>query len=284
MDTSTNLKQFLRIRHGFAKRFADTTIFSANGKQRLIFDIFCDTLMKVETEQRSFNVKKLGLIGGTGPESTAIYYRSINSAVSAKTGGDYPEMTIESLSLKRALGYCSRCNYDGLTVYLLSAIEKLANSGADFAALTANTMHIVYDRLTQLSPLPLVSIVDASAERAAQQGYKKIGLLGTIFTMESDFFKRPFEARGIEVIVPPKDNRKEVNRLIADEIEKGIVRAETTAQLTAAIDGMKRSCAIEALALGCTELPLALNESNCPVPCIDTMAIHIEKLVSMITE
>lgn len=230
-------------------------------------------------------MKKLGLIGGTGPESTLIYYRDINRMIHEKTKGKaFPELSVESVNLYRALGYCQEQHYEELTDYLLQAIQNLAGSGAEFAALSANTLHIVYDELKQQSPIPLISIVESVSEEAARRGYKKIGLLGTIFTMKGQFFQKPFMDRGIEIITLDGKTMELVNDRIANELELGIVKASTTQELIAVIKDMQAKEGIEAVILGCTELPLALNEENCPVPCLDTMKIHIEKLVEMILE
>ena len=166
--------------------------------------------------------------------------------------------------------------------YLLGAVKNLAACGADFAALTANTVHSVFDRLSALSPIPLVSIVDAVCEEAFRRGYRKIGLLGTIFTMNGAFFKNPFTARKIELVTPPENEKSLVNSRIADELELGIVKDSTVCELVSVIQGMKERDGIEAVILGCTELPLALNDKNCPVPCLDTMKIHIDTLSEIV--
>ncbi len=230
-------------------------------------------------------MRKAGLIGGTGPESTLIYYKELNRLVNQKNGGTaFPELAIDSINLYRALEYCKQEKYDELTEYLLNSIRNLAALGADFAALTANTMHIVFNELKERSPLPLVSIVDTVCEEAVNKGYKKIGLLGTIFTMKGEFFKTPFIAHGIEVVIPSDDEMVLVNDRIANELELGIVKEESRCELIDVIEKMKSRGGIEAVILGCTELPLALNSENCPVECLDTMQLHIRKLTSLICD
>ena len=230
-------------------------------------------------------MKKLGLVGGTGPESTLVYYRDINRMVYDRTNGkEFPELSIDSLDLCRALRYCQDERYEELTAYLLQSINHLAQSGAEFAALSANTMHIVFDGLKKQSPIALVSIVDAVCEEAIRRGYRKIGLLGTVFTMKGQFFKEPFTRQGIEVITPCDEIMDIVNDRIANELELGIVKETTTRELVNVIKEMQVNESIEAIVLGCTELPLALNDDNCPVPCLDTMKIHIEKLVDIMVQ
>lgn len=211
-------------------------------------------------------MKKLGLVGGTAPESTLVYYREMNRMVHERTNGkDFPELSIESVNLYRALGYCQKQQYAELTAYLLQAIRNLADGGAEFAALSANTMHIVYDELEKQSPIPLVSIVDTVCEEAKRRNLKKIGLLGTIFTMTGQFFKDPFLKQGIEIVTPPAHVMELVNDRIANELEMGIVKQSTTRELIDVISDIQEKSGIEAIILGCTELPLALNEENCPV-------------------
>lgn len=139
-------------------------------------------------------MKKLGLVGGMGPESTIPYYRDIVYGVQEVLSKPmFPALSIESVNVFKVLELCGEKKYDELTEYLMSAINNLSNSGADFAALSANTPHIVFDRLNEQSPIPLISIVEATCEEANRRGLKKIALLGTIFTMTGEFFKTPFE-------------------------------------------------------------------------------------------
>ena len=159
-------------------------------------------------------MKKLGLIGGTGPESTLVYYKKLNLLINEKTSGEnYPEIIIESLNLNKAISYAAieDDEYEKLTGYILKPLNNLINSGADIVALTAGTMHIVYDQLKQNVNVPFISISEAVNETAVKRGYKKVGLLGTIFTMKKDFFKKPFLDKGIEVVTPSLDDMTLVN-------------------------------------------------------------------------
>ncbi len=225
-------------------------------------------------------MKKLGLIGGMGPESTIPYYHDIVYGVQKKTGKDFfPPLTIESVNVFEVLQLCSEEDYDALTDFLLTAISHLVKSGADFAALTANTPHIVFDRLQSASPIPLISIVEAARDEAVRRGTHKLGLLGTIFTMTGDFFKKPFYDSGIEIIVPNTEEMDFINYKISSELEHGIVKKETLNIFQNVIAHMKKDNGIEGVILGCTELPLLLNDSVSPVPCLDTMQIHIQALI-----
>lgn len=230
-------------------------------------------------------MKKLGLIGGMGPESTIPYYHDIVYGVQEAIGEQaFPELTIESVNVFKVLGLCKEQKYDELTEYLMDAIHNLAKSGADFAALSANTPHIVFDRLKEQSPIPLISIVEATCEEAKRRGLKKIGLLGTIFTMAGEFFKAPFIKKGIEVIVPTESEMELINEKISAELELGIVKDETLTAFQQIIARMRDEDGIEAIVLGCTELPLLLNDEVSPVPCLDTMQIHIQEIVKTILD
>ena len=153
-------------------------------------------------------MKKIGLVGGTGPQFTLIYYKELTRRINERSGGiDFPEICIESLNLNRALRYVEKEQYEELAAYVLQAIRNLEKSGAQVIALTAATMHIFYDMVAQNVDIPFISSPEAAAEYAASKGYHKVGLLGTIFTMEKDYLSKAFISRGIEVIVPDPDKR-----------------------------------------------------------------------------
>lgn len=230
-------------------------------------------------------MKKLGLVGGMGPESTIPYYHDIVYGVQNRVGRDFfPNLTIESVNVFDVLRLCSEQKYDELTDYLMKAIHNLVKSGADFVALAANTPHIVFDRLKEQSTVPLVSIIETTRDEAIRLNKSKLGLFGTIFTMTGDFFKAPFLCSGIEIIIPTAEEMEFVNHKISSELELGIVKEETLRSFQTIIERMKRENGIEAIILGCTELPLILNDEVSPVPCLDTMKIHIESLIDRIIE
>lgn len=218
-----------------------------------------------------------------GPESTIPYYHDIVYGVQKKFGKNYfPNLTIESVNVFDVLHLCGEQKYDELTDYLLQAINNLSKSGADFAALSANTPHIVFDKLQELSPIPLISIIESTCKEAEKRNLKKIGLLGTVFTMTGDFFKQPFSRRNIEIVVPSDAEMEYVNQKISSELEHGIINKVTLESFTKIISRMKTEENIEAVILGCTELPLLLNDKNSPVPCLDTMQIHIRDIINEI--
>lgn len=230
-------------------------------------------------------MKKLGLVGGMGPESTIPYYHDIVYGVQNKVGKSFfPNLTIESVNVFEVLEFCQQQKYDELTDYLMNAINNLVNSGVDFVALSANTPHIVFDRLQAQTSIPLVSIVEATRDEVLRLNLRKLGLLGTVFTMTGDFFKEPFIKSNIEIISPSTEEMTYINQKISSELELGIVKEDTLKRFQKIIQRMKDENGIEAIILGCTELPLLLNDDLSPVPCLDTMKIHVEALVNMIIE
>lgn len=225
-------------------------------------------------------MKKIGLVGGTGPESTLMYYRELNTRIDRMTGGKaMPDIAIESVNFRRAWEYVEKGQYDLLADYLAEKINSLAAGGAEVISLTAGTMHIVMDDLLKKTKVELVSIPQAVCREAQRRGHRKIGLLGTIFTMEKDYMKTDLREAGIEVIIPEKADRELAAKRILEELENGIVKESTLKEFQAIIRKMQEQDGIEAVVLGCTELPMILNEGNCPVAVLDSVEIHINELI-----
>lgn len=230
-------------------------------------------------------MKKLGLVGGMGPESTIAYYHDIVFGVKKRLFAQvFPPLTVESINMYEMLQLCSENRYDELVEFLLKPINNLIKSGADIIALSANTPHIVFDRLKEKADIPLISIVEASCCEAKRRQYSKLALFGTIFTMKSDFFKKPFRMQDMEITTPTEEEMTFINQKISSELEFGIVKADTLASFKEIITRMKEENSIDAVILGCTELPLLLSDKVSPVPCLDTMQIHIDTLIDLIVE
>lgn len=228
-------------------------------------------------------MRKLGLIGGIGPEATIPYYHDIVYGVQKKLNKQYfPQLTIESLSCFEVIPMSAEGRYKELKEYLLGGIRNLAAAGADFGALACNTAHIVFDELKAESPIPLVSIVDVTLAEAQRLGVKKAGLLGTAATMREDFFRKPFEQAGVEIAVPTENEMDAIAEKILDELELGIVKPETVKLFCDVVDRMVEEDQIEAVILGCTEIPLVFKDVALPVARLDTMEIHIRALVEEI--
>lgn len=228
-------------------------------------------------------MKKIGLVGGTGPESTAMYYKELNSRIDKATfGGEMPEIAIESVNFRKAWDLVSSEKYDELSEYLRSKVKNLAQGGADVIALTAATMHVVFDEVKRSTLTRVVSLPKAVCEEVVRKGYKKVALLGTALTMEGSFMKRDLVREGIDVFIPDKEDRELVAKRIYEELEVGIVRRSTLDEFNAILLKMWKKHRIQAVILGCTELPLLLNEKNCVLPCLDCADIHINKIIEIV--
>lgn len=225
-------------------------------------------------------MKKLGLIGGMGPQSTVPYYMNIVYGIRERVNPDFfPNLTVESLNVFEILHYIGAGEYKKVIDLFLGALENLKNTGCEIAALTANTAHIVFDELVEQSPLPLISIVESTCAEAKLRGYKKLALLGTNFTMERDFYKKPFLREGIEIIVPEPAERKLIDDRIVSELEMGVVKNSTRQEFIEIINRLKSDGHADAVILGCTELPLILSDETSPIPCLDTVKIHSQVLI-----
>lgn len=227
-------------------------------------------------------MKKIGLVGGTGPESTLMYYKELNSRIDKMTAGKaMPDMAIESVNFRKAWDMVVEADYEKLADYLAEKVDALKATGSEIMALTAVTMHIVFESVKEKTGVDLISIPMSVCKEVQARGYKKIGLLGTIFTMEQDYMKKDFLQAGIEIIVPDAENRKLVAKRIFEELEVGIVKESTLKEFNEVIRKMKEEHDIEAVVLGCTELPLLLNDDNCVLPCLDSVEIHIGELIKL---
>lgn len=230
-------------------------------------------------------MNKLGLIGGTGVESTIMYYRYLTYGAKEKAKKEYfPNLSIESLSVFEVLNFCERKDYEGLTKYLLKGIENLKACGCNYATFTGITPHIVFDKVAPHSPLPLISIIEASKEYALKQGFKKLALLATKPTMNGDFFQKPFEESGIKVLLPKESEKEFIGQKIKDEIEHGIIKNSTKEEFINIANRLIKKEKVEAIILGCTELPLLFNEVKSAATFIDVVHIHIQRLLELITE
>lgn len=230
-------------------------------------------------------MKKLGLIGGIGPESTLLYYKKLVYAIHDKADKDFfPPLVIESLDVYQVLAYCKVKDYTGLTEYVSKGIADLAAAGAQVAALTGNTPHIVFNELVNRSPIPLVSSVVVTARAVAQGGFHRPLLLGTLFTMREDFFKKACREAGIEAVVPDSDEQLRVHEFIERELEAGIVTETAQNYFSELIEKMIDTRKIDTVILGCTELSLLFETMVSPVPVADVTDIHVDALVKEMEE
>ena len=226
-------------------------------------------------------MKKIGLIGGMGPESTIDYYSSIIDAFKNDQGIlNYPEIIIYSVNLSEFINLMNKQAYNEAVDLLSEKLQSLKKAGADFAAITANTPHMLFDRIIERSPLPLISIVEATCKETRKRGLKRPGLFGTGFTMNGTFYQEVFGKHDIPVIMPEAEDRKIINEKLFSEIELGIFRKETRTLLVDLMKKMVHQQQIDSLILGCTEFPLILTEGEyAGVPMLNTTRIHVDAIV-----
>lgn len=226
-------------------------------------------------------MKRIGIIGGIGPESTVDYYKLIIGAFQGRQADlDYPEIIIYSANLSSLMKILEAKDWEGLTEWLLGKVISLHKAGAEFAVIGSNTPHIVFDQVSAKAPIPMLSIVEETRKNAQKRGLKRLGLLGTRFTMESDFFKKPFRDNEMTVIVPEKEEQELIHHRLFSEIELGIMKDSTREELLAIVKKMRDRHALDALILGCTELPLILTKDEFGIPFLNTTAIHAESIVN----
>jgi aspartate racemase len=223
-------------------------------------------------------MESIGLIGGLGPESTVDYYRSlINTHRERYPDGDPPSVIINSVNMQHVLRCVRGDRLQELAEFLVLELEKLAAAGADFALLTANTPHIVFDEVERSSPLPLISIVQATAERAKRSGFTRVGLLGTRFTMQATFYPQLFSRMQMQICVPNENDQDYIHERYFKELVNGIFLDETREGLSEIVGRMRDRDGIQAVILGGTELPLILRGGEAAgVPLLDTTQIHVE--------
>lgn len=231
-------------------------------------------------------MKKIGIIGGLGPEATVDYYNAIiNAFKNGKGDLDYPEIIIYSVNMAHFIGLMRAKKYEEATAYLSEKIDALKRAGADFAALSANTPHQLFNELKKQSGIPLISIVEATCDAAKSKRLKRAGLFGTEMTMSASFFPDIFREQGIEIIIPEEEDRKLINYKLFSEIELGIFTSETRDLLVGIIAKMVREQQIDSLILGCTELPLILTDATyAGVPMLNTTKIHVEAIANYYRE
>jgi aspartate racemase len=196
-----------------------------------------------------------------------------------RKSADYPEIVVYSANLTEGLRLMEARQPEPLVDWLLHKVEVLHRAGADIAAVCSNSPHVVFGELRRRSPLPLVSIVEAACKEAATRGSKRPGLLGTAFTMQADFYPETFRGRGMQMVVPPAEDQALIHRKLFTEIELGVFKDETRDLLLGVVERMIRRDGIDALVLGCTELPLILTKDEFGIPFLNTTAVHVDAIV-----
>ena len=220
-------------------------------------------------------MKTLGLIGGMSWESTVPYYRTINQTVKEQLGGLHSaRLLLYSVDFAQIEKLQHAGDWDAAGAVLADAARSLKAGGAQLLVICTNTMHKVADAVETASGLPLLHIADPTGEAIRAHGFARIGLLGTRFTMEQDFYRqRLIERHGLDVLVPEAGDRDNVHRVIYDELCQGEIREESRAQYRGVMASLVARGA-QGIILGCTEIGLLVGEGDASVPLFDTTALH----------
>jgi len=221
-------------------------------------------------------MKTIGILGGLGAESTIPYYHHItHKYIEEYSNLGYPEIIIYSFNFQEFIDNGYR-----LPKKVKDAIVKLSKAGADFVIAACNSVHIVYEDVADDIPIPWVSIIDVTADHIKDKGWKKVGLLGTVYTMSNRFFIEGLEDRGIECMVPDMGFQKKVSDIIYDELVKGDIHDDSRAYMVQRVEALRDEGA-EAVILGCTELPLLVSRDDTDVPLVNTTAIHAQRALDI---
>jgi aspartate racemase len=230
-------------------------------------------------------MKVIGLIGGMSWESTAEYYRIINETVQERLGGLHSaKILLYSVDFSEIATLQTEGRWQEATTFMCKAAQRLERGGADCVLICTNTMHKMAPEVQSSVTIPLLHIADSTAIEIKKRGIKRIGLLGTKYTMEEDFYKnRLVDDYDLDVFIPPEDGRTVVNRVIYEELCLGKVVEESRNQFQQIIHELNAR-GVEGVILGCTEISLLINQEDSPLPLFDTTAIHAQAAVSFALE
>jgi len=221
--------------------------------------------------------KKIGILGGLTPESTITYYMHIVHRYHELYGNHgYPETIIYGVSFQQYEDWMNQEDWDSIEKALLKGLKSLKLAGADFAVIATNTMHILFEKLQAQVDIPLISIVDATAEAIKKEGFSKVGLIGTQFSMTKPFYREGLANHGIEVLTPDKEDRDYIVKVIFEELSIGKLTEESRKGYLEIIDKLVAEGA-EGIVLGCTEIPLLIRQKDTSVKVFDTATVHAEK-------
>jgi len=223
------------------------------------------------------NLKTIGLIGGMSWESTVTYYKIINETVKEKLGGLHSAKCIlYSVDFQEIEECQANGNWEKSGEILGEAAYNLEKAGADFIVICTNTMHKVVNQIKEKISIPILHIAEMTAEKILEKGLKNIALLGTKYTMEQDFYKSKLIEKGINVIIPDKNDVEIINKVIYDELCLGIINSNSKKKFLEIVDKLRNKEA-EGIILGCTEIGLLIKNEDTDVPLFDTAIIHAEQ-------
>lgn len=217
--------------------------------------------------------KRIGILGGMGPESTAQFYELLTKKYFDKENDySYPEMVIFTVDFNRILDLQKNKDMKNYLKELMFGVNALTKAGAEFIVIPSNTPHILFDKLKEKSKIPILSIVRHTANRAKQEGLKTLLLLGTKLTMQSAFYRKDFEKLGMTIITPSVKEQDIITNIINKELVRGVVTKKSKRRLLS----IAKKYPADGIILGCTELPLIITSKDTKIPLLDTLAIHAD--------
>ena len=225
-------------------------------------------------------MKTIGLLGGMSWESTLEYYRIINQTVQARLGGVHSaQCLLYSVDFAEIEALQHAGEWDALTETMVAAVRRLERGGADCLVICTNTMHRMADAVQAATALPLLHIADATAQAVKAQGLQTVGLLGTRFTMEGDFYRGKLtREHGLTVLIPAEADREAVHRVIYEELIQGVIREESR-QVYLDVIGSLVTDGAQGIILGCTEISLLVRQADVTIPVFDTTTLHAQAAV-----
>ena len=230
-------------------------------------------------------MKKIGLVGGIGPASTVEYYLGIIKKCRIEQRGNvYPEIVIDSVNMLSHDKVLAENDYDKLAHYLLRSLSNLKAAGAELAAITANTEHIVWNMVHSKFPLPVISIVEATIREIKRKGFKNVLVFGTMFTLKSRLYENALNNQGITAIIPSGNDISTIDSLIYPNMENGIIIPADKQKLIKMAEKYISEKNADSILLGCTELPLAITYCDVSVPILNTTEIHINEIYRKATQ
>ncbi len=224
-------------------------------------------------------MKTIGLLGGMSWESTAVYYRLLNEGVRDRLGGlRSARVVLWSVDFEEVAALQRADRWDDAAGLLAKAAKELEAAGAEMVAICTNTMHLVADQVAAAVSLPLVHLIDVTAEECRRRGCTSVGLLGTAYTMEEPFYRDRLASHGLDVLVPDEADRAMIHSVIFDELCRGVVDDVSRTRYLATVERLARRGA-EVVVLGCTEIGLLLGGAHASVPLLDTTELHCAALL-----
>jgi aspartate racemase len=247
-------------------------------RKEIVFNRCLGFLMQTSRSKSDLVMTKLkiGILGGTSPQSTVDYYNHlINFYLARFTDHAYPEVIIYSVNFQNYIDWMNTSEWDKIEDDIIRAINKLEEAGADFGIIASGTLHKVFPGVAKRVNIPLLSMVECLAAKARKLEISRIGLLGTRFTMVDSFFSEALSEAGIDCITPQATNITTINDILFEELVRGIITDESRGKFIEIIGNLVSKGA-QGVILGCTEIPLLISQNDVNIPIFDAALIHVE--------